>query len=199
MLRPPVESALGASVGFADRLTEAGVTPSLGRTGVCGDNATIKATWATVKREVRHIHGDRTIPPDHSSARSPSTTSKPSTTANDTKPVPVTAPPPRPTPPPPSRPEIMETRVHQTGATPQGSDPAQYPVRLTCWMPWPSHISLIRLNPEPVQQTMTRDSAIGWRRRAEVRIGRRDLRPTPATRSRRHEVQHVVGLQPARR
>ena len=42
----------------ADRLTDAGVTPSLGRTGVCGDNAAIKTTWTTVKREVRHIHGD---------------------------------------------------------------------------------------------------------------------------------------------
>ena len=34
------------------------VTPSFGRTGVCWDNAAMESTWATVKKEIRHIHGD---------------------------------------------------------------------------------------------------------------------------------------------
>lgn len=39
-------------------MTDHGVTASFGRTGVCWDNATMEATWATIKREIRHIHGD---------------------------------------------------------------------------------------------------------------------------------------------
>ena len=34
------------------------VSASFGRTGVCWDNAAMEATWATIKREIRHIHGD---------------------------------------------------------------------------------------------------------------------------------------------
>ena len=34
------------------------VSASFGRTGVCWDNAAMESTWATIKREVRHIHGD---------------------------------------------------------------------------------------------------------------------------------------------
>ncbi len=34
------------------------VTASFGRTGVCWDNAAMESTWATIKREIRHIHGD---------------------------------------------------------------------------------------------------------------------------------------------
>ena len=34
------------------------VTASFGATGVCWDNATMESTWATIKREIRHIHGD---------------------------------------------------------------------------------------------------------------------------------------------
>lgn len=34
------------------------VAASFGRTGVCWDNAAMEATWATFKREIRHIHGD---------------------------------------------------------------------------------------------------------------------------------------------
>ena len=34
------------------------VSASFGRTGVCWDNATMESTWATVKKEIRHIHGD---------------------------------------------------------------------------------------------------------------------------------------------
>ena len=39
-------------------MADHGVTPSFGRTGVCWDNATMESTWATLKREIRHIHGD---------------------------------------------------------------------------------------------------------------------------------------------
>ena len=34
------------------------VSGSFGRTGVCWDNAAMEATWATIKREIKHIHGD---------------------------------------------------------------------------------------------------------------------------------------------
>ena len=34
------------------------VSASFGRTGVCWDNAAMEATWATLKREIRDIHGD---------------------------------------------------------------------------------------------------------------------------------------------
>ena len=34
------------------------VSASFGRTGVCWDNAAMESTWATVKNEIRHIHGD---------------------------------------------------------------------------------------------------------------------------------------------
>jgi len=34
------------------------VSASFGRTGVCWDNAAMESTWATIKREIRHIHGD---------------------------------------------------------------------------------------------------------------------------------------------
>ncbi len=36
------------------------VSASFGRTGVCWDNAAMESTWATVKKEIRHIHGDWT-------------------------------------------------------------------------------------------------------------------------------------------
>ena len=34
------------------------VKASFGRTGVCWDNAAMESVWATIKREIRHIHGD---------------------------------------------------------------------------------------------------------------------------------------------
>ena len=34
------------------------VTASFGRTGVCWDNAAMESMWATLKKEIRHIHGD---------------------------------------------------------------------------------------------------------------------------------------------
>ena len=43
---------------FSNRMTDWKINPSFGRTGVCFDNAAIEATWATMKREIRHLHGD---------------------------------------------------------------------------------------------------------------------------------------------
>ncbi len=34
------------------------VAASFGRTGVCWDNAAMESTWATIKKEIRHIHGN---------------------------------------------------------------------------------------------------------------------------------------------
>ena len=50
------------SLEFSNRLADWNVRPSFGATGVCWDNAAMEATWATLKREIRHIHRDwRTI------------------------------------------------------------------------------------------------------------------------------------------
>jgi putative transposase len=46
------------SLEFSNRLADWNVRPSFGATGVCWDNATMESTWATIKREIRHIHGD---------------------------------------------------------------------------------------------------------------------------------------------
>jgi transposase InsO family protein len=46
------------SLELGTSLTDWGVTASFGRTGVCWDNAAMESTWATVKKEIRHIHGD---------------------------------------------------------------------------------------------------------------------------------------------
>jgi len=48
------------SLELSTSLTDWNVTPSFGRTGVCWDNAAMESTWATVKKEIRHIHGDWT-------------------------------------------------------------------------------------------------------------------------------------------
>lgn len=46
------------SLEFSNRLADWNVQPSFGATGVCWDNAAMESTWATLKREIRHIHGD---------------------------------------------------------------------------------------------------------------------------------------------
>jgi transposase InsO family protein len=45
------------SLTFGNSLSDWGVTPSFGATGVCWDNAAMESTWATIKRDIRHIHG----------------------------------------------------------------------------------------------------------------------------------------------
>lgn len=46
------------SLEFSTRLADWGISPSFSRTGNCFDNAAMESTWATIKREIRHIHGD---------------------------------------------------------------------------------------------------------------------------------------------
>lgn len=43
---------------LSTRMTDWGIKPSFSRTGNCFDNAAMESTWATIKREIRHIHGD---------------------------------------------------------------------------------------------------------------------------------------------
>lgn len=45
------------SLEFSTRLADWGISPSFSRTGNCFDNAAMESTWATIKREIRHIHG----------------------------------------------------------------------------------------------------------------------------------------------
>lgn len=46
------------SVEFSNRLADWQLRPSFGSTGDCFDNAAMESTWATLKREIRHLHGD---------------------------------------------------------------------------------------------------------------------------------------------
>lgn len=48
------------SLEFSTRLADWGIAPSFSRTGNCFDNAAMESTWATIKKEIRHIHGDWT-------------------------------------------------------------------------------------------------------------------------------------------
>jgi transposase InsO family protein len=45
------------SLEFTNRLAEWNLRASYSSTGDCFDNAAMEATWATIKRELRHIHG----------------------------------------------------------------------------------------------------------------------------------------------
>jgi transposase InsO family protein len=46
------------SLEFSTRLADWGIAPSFGKTGNCFDNAAMESAWATIKKEIRHIHGD---------------------------------------------------------------------------------------------------------------------------------------------
>ncbi len=48
------------SLEFSNRLADWHLRPSYGSTGDCFDNAAMEAVWATIKREIAHIHGDWT-------------------------------------------------------------------------------------------------------------------------------------------
>lgn len=48
------------SLEFSTRLADWGIAPSYSRTGNCFDNAAMESTWATIKKEIHHIHGDWT-------------------------------------------------------------------------------------------------------------------------------------------
>ncbi|MEZ5175175.1 MAG: hypothetical protein R2823_03105 [Acidimicrobiia bacterium] len=43
------------SLEFSNRMAGWGIAPSFSRTGNCYDNAAMETTWATIKREIRHI------------------------------------------------------------------------------------------------------------------------------------------------
>jgi transposase InsO family protein len=45
------------SFGFTQRLSDLGLVQSFGSTGDCYDNAAMESFWATLKREMQHIHG----------------------------------------------------------------------------------------------------------------------------------------------
>jgi putative transposase len=55
-LRRPVESAQYTSTEFRDFCRNNGVRPSVGRTGICYDNAVAESFFATLKKELIHIH-----------------------------------------------------------------------------------------------------------------------------------------------
>ena len=46
------------SLEFTNRLADWKLKPSYGSTGDCFDNAAMESFWATLKREINHIHGD---------------------------------------------------------------------------------------------------------------------------------------------
>lgn len=48
------------SLEFTNRLADWNINASYGSTGDAFDNAAMEATWATLKREIRHTHGDWT-------------------------------------------------------------------------------------------------------------------------------------------
>jgi transposase InsO family protein len=50
------------SLALSRRLAELGIAASFGSTGDCFDNAAVEAFFATLKRELRWIHGERTWP-----------------------------------------------------------------------------------------------------------------------------------------
>ncbi|WP_181043874.1 integrase core domain-containing protein [Actinokineospora auranticolor] len=53
-MRRPVESTQYTSAEFREHLDEHNITPSLGRTGVCWDNALAESFFATLKNELVH-------------------------------------------------------------------------------------------------------------------------------------------------
>ncbi len=57
MLQRLVEPGQYTSIDFGNHLTDNNITASFGATGVCWDNAAMESTWATIKRDIRHIHG----------------------------------------------------------------------------------------------------------------------------------------------
>lgn len=48
------------AVEFSNRLADWGLRASYSSTGDCYDNAAMESTWAALKRETRHLHGDWT-------------------------------------------------------------------------------------------------------------------------------------------
>ena len=57
MLQRPVESALGVSIKYTERLAEAGIEPSVGSVGDSYDNALAETINGLYKAEVIHRRG----------------------------------------------------------------------------------------------------------------------------------------------
>ena len=54
VLLPPVEPGQYTSGQFAEHLKKLGITASMGRTGICWDNALAESFFATLKNELVH-------------------------------------------------------------------------------------------------------------------------------------------------
>ena len=61
MLRRPIEHGQYTSGQLADAAAELGLLRSMGRTGVCWDNAAAESFWSTFKNEYYHRHTFATI------------------------------------------------------------------------------------------------------------------------------------------
>jgi transposase InsO family protein len=61
VLRRPVESAQYTGTEFRDFCRDNGVRPSVGRTGICYDNAVAESFFATLKKELIHTRPWPTI------------------------------------------------------------------------------------------------------------------------------------------
>ena len=57
MLQRPIEPSQYTSLEFTNRLAAWDLTASYGSVGDCFDNAAMESTWATIKKEIRHIWG----------------------------------------------------------------------------------------------------------------------------------------------
>ena len=60
MLRPPIESAQYLSGEYRQLVADLGMVQSVGRTGVCWDNAPAESFLATLKKELVHRRVFRT-------------------------------------------------------------------------------------------------------------------------------------------
>jgi transposase InsO family protein len=58
VLQRLVELGPYTSVECSNRLKDWKVNASYGSVGDCYDNAAMESTWATIKKEIRHIYGD---------------------------------------------------------------------------------------------------------------------------------------------
>ena len=57
LIHHPARGLQYTSLEFSTRLADWCIDPSYSRSGTCFDNAAMESTWATLKREIHHIHG----------------------------------------------------------------------------------------------------------------------------------------------
>lgn len=58
LIRHADQGSQYTAVEFTNRLKDWNLAASYSSTGDCFDNAAMEAVWATLKREIRHLHGD---------------------------------------------------------------------------------------------------------------------------------------------